>query len=193
MIQCITCATCVIVMELKFNEKKAIQIAARLLQQAGGVIDLLRLTKLLYLVDREALMRWGLSLTGDRYASMPKGMVLSQTYDLSKRKFLQPRLWDDYISAPDHSHNMALLAEPGIDELSEEDIDLIDEIHALYKKKSTKFLIDMVHHKLPEWIDVGKSSQIVDYETVLRKSGCEKVDAILAEMQDYAYFEQFSV
>jgi len=42
----------------------------------------LKLIKLLYIIDREALLRWGRPLTGDRYVSMDHGPVLSQTLNL---------------------------------------------------------------------------------------------------------------
>jgi hypothetical protein len=42
----------------------------------------LKLIKLLYIVDREALLRWGRPVTTDRHVSMPKGPVVSQIYDL---------------------------------------------------------------------------------------------------------------
>lgn len=179
-------------MELKYNEKKAIQIAALLLQKNGGAMDLLRLTKLLYLVDREAFVRWGLPLIGDRYASMERGMVLSETYDLSKRKFVQPRLWDDYISAPNHNHELNLIKDPDTDELSQVDIELIDEIYELYKGKSNSYLIEQVHHKLPEWVNVGKSSMIIQYETVLQKNECEHIEDFLEQLEARSYFEQLA-
>jgi uncharacterized phage-associated protein len=155
-------------------------------------MDLLDFTKLIYLVDREALVRWGMPLTGDRYVSMERGMVLSETYDLSKRKFVQERLWDNFISEPNHRHELGLLADPDIDELSEDEIALIDEIYGQYGHQSTKQLIDRVHHALPEWVDVGKSSLIIRHETVLEKSGCENVAECLEEIEAVSYFERYS-
>jgi uncharacterized phage-associated protein len=180
-------------MELKFNEKKAIQIVAILLKRNGGTMDLLRLTKLLYLVDREALVRWGRSLTGDRYASMQRGMVLSETYDLSKRKFTEPRLWDNYISAPNREHEMSLLKSLDFDELSKADIELIYEIYEKFEEVNTSYLIERVHHRLPEWVDVGKSSLTINYETVLEKSGVENLESVLDNIESHSYFEQFTL
>lgn len=180
-------------MERKFNEKKAIQVVALLMKKRGGTVDLLNLTKLVYLADRAALVRWGKSLTGDRYASMEKGMVLSATYDLSKGKF-QGRLWDKYISAPNHNHEMTLLADPDVDELSENEIQIVDEIFQKYGDKPTSYLIERVHHTLPEWVDVGKSSMMIRYKTVLEKSGWEEeqIEELFEQMEAISYFEQYS-
>jgi uncharacterized phage-associated protein len=46
----------------------------------------IKLIKLLYLADREALLRWGRPITTDRHVSMPKGPVVSQIYDLITRR-----------------------------------------------------------------------------------------------------------
>ena len=42
----------------------------------------MKLIKLLYLADREALLRWGRPITFDAYVSMDRGPVLSSVLDL---------------------------------------------------------------------------------------------------------------
>src|SRR4051812_9596906 len=54
-------------MRISFNEQKATQAAARLLELRGGRISYLKLIKLLYLADREALLQWGRPITTDSY------------------------------------------------------------------------------------------------------------------------------
>ena len=62
-----------------FNERKAAQMAAFFL---GQLLDRkmphLKLMKLLYLSDREAVRAFGWPISGDRLVSMPHGPVLSQ-------------------------------------------------------------------------------------------------------------------
>ena len=48
----------------KFDERKAAQVAGRLISQGGGEMNYMALLKLLYLIDREALLRWGKTITG---------------------------------------------------------------------------------------------------------------------------------
>ena len=66
-----------------FNERKAAQMAAFFL---GQLLDRkmphLKLMKLLYLSDREAVRAFGWPISGDRLVSMPHGPVLSQTLNL---------------------------------------------------------------------------------------------------------------
>jgi uncharacterized phage-associated protein len=66
-----------------FNERKVAQMAAFFLGQVqGGRMSHLKLMKLLYLAEREALRSLGLHLTGDHLVSMPHGPVLSMTLNL---------------------------------------------------------------------------------------------------------------
>ena len=69
-------------MGLRFNEAKATQAAACLLKLRGGQMSYLKLVKLLYLADREALLRWDRPITTDRYVSMDNGPVLSRVLNL---------------------------------------------------------------------------------------------------------------
>jgi len=66
----------------RFREDKTTQAAARLLKLRGGAMSNCKLITLLYLLDREALLRWGRPVTYDCYYSMPHGPVLSYTLDL---------------------------------------------------------------------------------------------------------------
>ena len=77
-------------MQLPFNEAKAAQTAARLLKLRGGRMSYLKLIKLMYLIDREALLRWGRPVTTDCYVSMDKGPILSRTLILSSSAWSEP-------------------------------------------------------------------------------------------------------
>src|SRR5437773_97003 len=62
-----------------FDELKAAQVAAFFLFKSAGQINVLKLTKLMYLAERESYKRYGEPLTGDRLVSMDHGPVLSRT------------------------------------------------------------------------------------------------------------------
>lgn len=72
--------------KFNFNERKAVQVAARLLAHNGGEMNYMALMKLLYLVDREALLRFGRPVTGDQVVAMKHGPVLSRVFDLVSQK-----------------------------------------------------------------------------------------------------------
>ena len=71
-------------MEFFFDERKAAQAASVLLDRHEGRMPYIKLLKLLYLADREALIETGLPITGDRFVSLKFGPVLSRVLDLIK-------------------------------------------------------------------------------------------------------------
>ncbi len=91
----------------------------------------MKLLKLLYLVDREALLRWGRPVSTDRYVSMDRGPVLSKTLDLINEGAEDNigRIWAKYISSPLGDHEVELVQpDPPNDELSRAEEKLITEI-----------------------------------------------------------------
>src|ERR1022692_3131806 len=133
-------------MKLLFNEAKATQAATQFLRLRGGRISYIKLIKLLYLADREALIRWGRPITTDCYVSMDVGPVVSRIYDLIRNepspnsvkiwsKFISDpedyevdlirnepspnsvKIWSKFISDPE-DYEVRLLGDPGSGELS---------------------------------------------------------------------------
>ena len=101
-------------MRLRFNEAKATEAAARLIELRGGKMSYRKLINLLYLADREALLRWGRPITTDRYVSMDHGPVVSNVYELIRAE-PQPgsgQYWRRFVSAPDANYDVSLLAPP---------------------------------------------------------------------------------
>ena len=85
-------------MHFRFDFEKALQAAAELLrhephQQMGRV----RLMKLLYIADREALKEVGRPITCDSVVAMKHGPVLSRLYDIIKGQSLESPRFDEHI------------------------------------------------------------------------------------------------
>ena len=54
-----------------YREEKATQVAALFLRLNGGKIDYGKLMDLMYLAEREALIRWGRPITFDKLVNIP--------------------------------------------------------------------------------------------------------------------------
>lgn len=164
--------------KFKFNEQKAVQVAARLIQQSGGEMNYLALMKLLYLVDREALLRFGRPITGDRVVAMKHGPVLSRAYDLlSQKKQEAPESeWHKFIPRPNaYVFTVRFSGVPDTGELSADELALIDEIYAKFRGRSEWDLVAYTH-KLPEWHDPKNTSVTIPFEDILRGAGVSKAD-----------------
>ena len=177
-------------MQVPFNEAKATQTAALLLRLRGAPMSFLKLIKLMYLVDREALLRWGRPVSTDRYVSMNKGPVLSKTYDLITDG-IEPgtqSVWAEFISPPTN-YEVQLLKQTPTDELSPIERDLIQEIFAQHGRKSRWEIVDWMHANLPEWTNPEGTSILITYGDILRAGKKSEVEiaAIEDELKHLAF------
>ena len=164
---------------LQFHEDRATQAAGQLLKLSGGSTDMLKLVKLLYLLDREALSRWGRPVTTDSYCSMEHGTVVSTIYDIMKAKREAP-YWNLFIERA--GNTIALKSEPPDDQLSDAHISIIKEIWAKFGHM-TAWELRNYTHSLKEWRDPGKSSLPIQIEEILSAVGWDE-DEILATIED---------
>ncbi len=148
-------------MELKFNEKKATQAAAFLLNLAGKKLNYMVLIKDLYLTDRKALENWGKTVTNDKFYSMKYGPVLSNILDLINEPMPDnTRYWNNFISPPSN-YDVTLITDPGTDQLSAAEEKLLGETFEKYRDYQNQpfDFVERLHSDLPEWepLDQGRS------------------------------------
>lgn len=182
-------------MMLLFNETKATQAAARLLKLRGGSMSYVKLIKLLYLADREALIRWGRPITTDRYVSMDNGPVVSRIYDLIRDE-PPPNsfpIWRKFISDPEN-YEVRLLGDPGSEELSRPEAELIDEVFAQHGLQNRWAVVDYTR-SLPEWIHPDGGALPIEYRDVLKAAHKteEEISAVEEALEYAALVEQVLV
>lgn len=183
----------VIFVDLAFDIDKAVAAAAYLMKKHGGRASIFVLLKMMYAAEREALSNWHRPITGDSFASMRKGPVLSRTYDLIKGQVLATNSdmvkWSKHFS-PRENNEIRLIADPDFDFLSERELKALDkadhEIGGLIKQHGA--IADRLHEQWPEWKDpakFGRGSIPLSLEEIL----CEileddfEVEKILGEIR----------
>jgi uncharacterized phage-associated protein len=170
-------------MRFAFNEEKAAEAASLLIMRHGGKINSGVLLKLLYLADREALMDTGQPITGDQMVSMPWGPVLSGVLDRIREK--DPAATSPWIVSisPRMGHDVTLVSDPGVRNLSEYEIGVLEDIDDRYGRMPWPDLMKFTHG-LPEYRDPGMSSRSIPPEEVLRVGG--KSDEEINQMTEEA-------
>jgi uncharacterized phage-associated protein len=182
-------------MMLLFNEAKATQAAARLLTLRGGAMSDVKLVKLLYLVDREALIRWGRPVTTDRYVSLDSGPVVSRLHDLMQDE--PPpnsfRIWRSFISAPEN-YEVRLLGDPGNGELSGPEQQLIDEVFAQFGHQNRWTVVDYTR-SLTEWTNPDGGALPIEYRDILKAAHKtdDEITAIEEALESAALVERILV
>jgi len=162
-----------------YDEIKATQAAALLLELNGGSIDYAKCIKLLYSIEKEALNRWMRPVIYDDLYSMPHGQAVSQTMDRAEYQVRKAKsFWSDYIETS-ADNNLRLVKECGKGKLSRAEIELIKEIFELNRNKTTRQLFDEHHNAklFPEWKDPHGSSIKTTYSDLLYSLG-KTVDQI---------------
>lgn len=163
-------------MPLRFRQERATQAAARLLMLRGGRMSYMKLLKLLYLADRKALLEHGRPITFDRYVSMDRGPVLSQTYNLIVEEDdpEHPTYWRQFISPPEN-WEVALRREAPSTELSPAQEQVLEEIFAQFGHMNRWELVRLTH-TLGEWTDPHGSSITIEIDEILRAGGMSETD-----------------
>lgn len=174
-----------------YDEQKAAQAAAFLLHRASGTLPLIKLLKLLYLAERLSFERYGVPLTGDSPVSMDHGPVLSLTYDhLKGGRRSRPGGWDSWVS--DQADYMVALSdqartvtEDQLLELSETDVEVLDQVWREFGHMSRWALVDYTH-TLPEWENPQGSSYPIDWTKLFLSIGYSEAaaSALVGQLRD---------
>ncbi len=178
-------------MKPKFREDKTTQAAALFIKLNNGSIDQIKLIKLLYIAEREALKRWKRPITFDSYVSMNKGPVLSQTLDLIHGEDETSSIWHKFISAP-QNYNLSLITDPGTEKLSRAEEDLIKEIFNSYGNIDKWELCEM-SHDFREWQNPKGSAIPIAYSDILEALGKTQIEisSILSELENIALMDEY--
>lgn len=157
-----------------FDTRKAAQVTAWFAMRAGGRINILRATKLVYLADRLGMEWYERPLTGDDFVSMPFGPVNTYTYSYMKGKApVRQDEWGDFVGVEiDHDLPLANpeLDDKDLDELSRADLKVLNATWDRFKDIVDQFdLAEWTHEYCPEWRNPHGSSIPIDFATVFDK------------------------
>lgn len=168
-----------------FNERKVAQMAAYLLKRRGGTMSHLKLIKLLYLADREALNSYGASISGDSFYSLDNGPILSRTRNLMAG-FVEsePNGWESWISdKADHEVSIRQdFSAQDLDYLSSADIEILENIWLQFGGMTRWELVHYTHSgNCPEWEHPnGSSAPISPYKIFSALGKSQEDSAALA-------------
>ena len=161
-------------MRFVFDERRAAQAAARLLDRNGGTMPFLKLVKLLYLADRESLIETGAPITGDRFVSMRFGPVLSRVLDLIRDDCpADDSVWHGYVARK--RFDARLVGNTESKRLSDFDRGVLDGVFEAYGCLKEWDVVARTH-ALPEWKDPGDTAIPIEPEDILRYSGYSEAE-----------------
>lgn len=140
-------------MNFRFNIGQATEAACLFLQRGGGRMNIMKLTKLMYLLDRLSLDRRGIPVAGGDYLSMRNGPVTSEVLDLINAGRLvgeQDTRWARAVSDR-RDHDVQLEEMPEREHLSDAEVALLAEVWAEHGGKDQWQLVEWCHAHCAEW------------------------------------------
>jgi uncharacterized phage-associated protein len=160
---------------MPYNEEKATAVAAFFLEKAGGTLEDLKLMKLMYISEREALRVRGSGITGDRFYSMKNGPIMSHTLDrMTPRDQIDPAsVWREHIGLPEQW--LIRLIEPYNVEktLSDAEREILSGVWDKYGALDKWALVN-ISHGFREWHDPGDSSRPISLDEIYVALGFSK-------------------
>ncbi|KNY33205.1 MULTISPECIES: Panacea domain-containing protein [Agrobacterium] len=152
-----------------FMTRKAAQVTAFFALKAGGAINILKATKLIYLADRLSMERKDFPVVGDVYVSMPFGPVNSYTYSHMQGVAANRQdEWLEFIS-PRYGNTLRLaqtLSPDELDELSRGDVKVLEDTWEKFKDIDQFDLAQWTHDFCPEWKNPNGSSIPIELATI---------------------------
>jgi len=176
----------------RFDAHKAVQAAGVLLREEPfHKMNYMKLIKLMYIAEREALKAHGRMITGDRVVAMQRGPVLSSVLDLINGTHIGVEAWDRHIER--ERYHAMLKSNPGVNLLSRFEIELLQDVAKQYRNNDEWEMVEITH-KFEEWKKnkpVGSSCNDVSLRDILEGVGIADPTKVLQEAVQQARFNDF--
>lgn len=180
-------------LRFQFDLMKKIQAAAVLVRLAGGRIERLRLAKLLYIADREALVERGCPIVGGRAVAMEYGPLHSEMLDLIKDRHDDDSAgaeWTRFFTNNGNDVVMELDPDPENLELSEYEIEKLSTVSNERVGKSTWEIVEETHN-FQEYLDVNRpgTSTTIPADNILRQGGytADEIKQVIADADEHSH------
>ena len=167
-------------MNFPVEGKKATQAVARLITRSGGPIDYLRISKLIYLADRESILKRRVPIVGGHYYSMARGPTISEVMSfVHTRKAPE---WKETIS-PRFGNEVRLQGTPRFGALSKAELDILDSVVKFHSNRTTDELVQWCHVNCPEYQHVDRGRKPIQVEAILKaaKKTAKQIQKVVQE------------
>ena len=180
-----------------YDPLKAAQLSAYLLAKSGGSMSKLKLSKLLYLSERECVEGWGLPMFFDEYFSVKDGPICSHALDGVNGK-ADRAVWHRYVVAKDRRTVVladAINVEEDLRQLSEADVEVANKILTKFGHMTPTEIRRWTHDFLPEYTEVAEKRIEITPEAMARGIGLaspEEFALAVAESRSQAADDPFA-
>jgi uncharacterized phage-associated protein len=165
-----------------FRSRKAAQLSAYFAVQSAGVIEKLKLIKLVYLTERRFLERHDHPMLFDELYSLPHGPICSSTLN-GIDGIIHSATWDRYIA---RNGNLVVALKKfkrdAFDELSNAEIREAQMAWRRFGKMTASQIRNFTHDHCPEYTETEKDRIPISYRQLLEALGKEDAEDIDREI-----------
>ncbi|MDM7912282.1 MAG: Panacea domain-containing protein [Methanotrichaceae archaeon] len=166
-----------------FSERTATELAGCFLKLGGNRMNYTKLTKLLYVVERQAIAKWGYSVTHDDLFWLKKGPVLSNTLDLIRHDLPKDSFWKRFIVK--RQYDVVLIDDPGREHLSDAVVELVNSTWKTFGEFTWEQIVDILHEKLPERRDLKNGRERISLDEILCKMSKTASSKLIEEVNAF--------
>ena len=169
-----------------YRSRKAAQICTYFAIKSQGIIEKLKLIKLVYLSERKFFGDYHRPMLFDEFFSLPHGPICSSTLDGIDGK-IHGHIWDDFL-ARNGNEIVALktFTRDELDEISDDEWDVLEEAWKKFGGMTASQLRNYSHQNCPEYTETTGRIPIA-YHEVLEALGVseDKAEQVDREIADW--------
>src|SRR5487761_1401852 len=155
----------------RFDSEKSLQAVAFLLRgEPAHRMNHMRLLKVLYIAEREALRESSQPITGSRVVAMKRGPVLDDVFRLIRGQHLATPRWAECVRID--NYHLEMFHDPGVGRLSRFVTEKLEEVARRYQANDECDMVEIAR-QLPEWRrnDPGDGCRDIPLEHILEAVG----------------------
>ncbi len=166
-----------------FKSKKAAQLAAYFAVKSDGLIEKLKLIKLVYWTERRFIANYKHPMLFDELYSLPHGPICSSTLN-GIDGVIHEEIWNDYIA---RNGNIVVsikrFTRDDLDELSDAEIAIAEKTWRRFGKMTASQLRNYSHQNCPEYTEVEQGRIPISYKQLFEALGIEDSERLEHEIQ----------
>ena len=172
-----------------FDSRKAAQVASYFALRNNGKIEKLKLIKLMYLAERESMIRHDHPMFYDEYYSMKDGPVCSSVLNGINGN-IDRSIWNEYVA---HNGNIVIpvkrLSRDDMDEVSPAEYAILEELWEKFGRMSASRIRGYTHDHCPEYREVTSGRLPITYEDVFKAVGKKDPSGIASAISEFRKLE----
>ncbi|MFH1158984.1 MAG: Panacea domain-containing protein [Pseudomonadota bacterium] len=168
-----------------FQSRKAAQVSAFFAQGAGPSIDKLKLIKLIYLAERQFMLKYGQPMLYDEFFSLRHGPICSNALN-GINGDIDRGTWSAFISKQQNKISATrTFSREDFDEISNAEIEVLKSTLESFGFMTASQLRNYTHKHCPEYTEIESGRIPINYFSLFKVLGLQGAEYLAGEIDQY--------